>query len=259
MKPPNRLASVTMIPKRMLKHRSRKRFYSFRHGSLHEADIDRQDSPAQAWAPIFRAGFAMLDSYAFDFVEPAHQTGNKRRYPDEPAKPQDTEDDQNTISPLWASRLKSHSKRLRDHCQQYGEHLKTSRLPRRCGQVRHDAVAHAAYQSVALRPPETHLAQGWKCDAYGKQALDVAVTGDAWMGFSAPGNGLHARRPDAGIHSTGELQTVAGFAVLDSGGTSITIDPKPGRDDLEQRDHSSQGINEVGQLGLFEIPTGARN
>jgi len=60
------------------------------------------------------------------------------------------------------------------------------------------------------------------------------------------------------IGSNGELQTVAGYPVLDAGGTPILVDPEGGPLTIARSGAITQGTNQVGQLGLFEIPAAAK-
>lgn len=88
--------------------------------------------------------------------------------------------------------------------------------------------------------------------------LDVAVVGDTWMGFVGPAGNVYTRDGRMQIASNGELQTVAGYPVLDAGGTPIIVDPDGGPLTIARNGTISQGVNQVGVLGLYEIPNDAK-
>src|SRR5581483_1973825 len=58
--------------------------------------------------------------------------------------------------------------------------------------------------------------------------LDVAVQGDAWLGIQTPGGTAYTRDGRLRMTPTGELQTLTGHAVLDTGGAPILLDPTGG-------------------------------
>ena len=60
------------------------------------------------------------------------------------------------------------------------------------------------------------------------------------------------------ISTNGELQTVTGYPVLDAGGTPILVDPDAGPLTIARNGTISQGTNQVGVLGLFDIPADAK-
>jgi len=89
--------------------------------------------------------------------------------------------------------------------------------------------------------------------------LDVTVaTGDTWMGFVGPSGTVYTRDGRMQISNTGELQTVNGYPVLDAGGTPILVDPDAGPLTIGRNGTISQGNNQVGVLGLFNIPADAK-
>ena len=143
--------------------------------------------------------------------------------------------------------------------------MKTSGF--RADAVKFDTMlSRAASQSVAFSTPgENFISRKPGSVTHTGNSLDVAVvgnaamgSGNAWMGFSGPSGTVYTRDGRMQITSTGELQTVTGFPVLDSGGTSITIDPEAGPVTISRNGTITQGTNEVGQLGLFEIPADAK-
>jgi flagellar basal-body rod protein FlgF len=86
----------------------------------------------------------------------------------------------------------------------------------------------------------------------------TAATGGTWMAFSGPAGTVYTRDGRMQISSTGELQTVNGFPVLDAGGSPILVDPDAGPLTIGRNGTISQGTNQVGVLGLFNIPADAK-
>ena len=72
-------------------------------------------------------------------------------------------------------------------------------------------------------------------------SLDVAVVGNAWIGFAGPSGAVYTRDGRMQISSTGELQTVTGYPVLDAGGTPILVDPDAGPLTIARNGTISQG------------------
>ena len=87
--------------------------------------------------------------------------------------------------------------------------------------------------------------------------LDVAVVGQGWLAFAGPGGTVYTRDGRLQIASNGDLQTVTGFPVVDSGGAQITVDPAGGPLSIARSGAITQDGNEVGTLGLFSISADA--
>lgn len=121
------------------------------------------------------------------------------------------------------------------------------------------ALSRAASQPVAFSTPgENFISRKPGSVTRTENSLDVAVIGNTWMGFTAPTGTVYTRDGRMQISSNGELQTVAGYPVLDAGGTPIIVDPEGGPLAIARNGTMMQGTNQVGVLGLFEIPAGAR-
>jgi flagellar basal-body rod protein FlgF len=121
------------------------------------------------------------------------------------------------------------------------------------------ALSRAASQSVAFSTAgENFISRKPGSLTHTANSLDVAVAGNAWMGFTGPSGTVYTRDGRMQISSNGELQTVTGFPVLDAGGTPISIDPEAGPVAISRNGTITQGTNQVGQLGLFEIPADAK-
>ena len=87
--------------------------------------------------------------------------------------------------------------------------------------------------------------------------LDVAVVGQGFVAFAGPNGTVYTRDGRLQIAPNGDLQTLTGFPVVDSGGAQITVDPNGGPLSIARNGAISQDGNEVGTLGLFSIPADA--
>jgi flagellar basal-body rod protein FlgF len=89
-------------------------------------------------------------------------------------------------------------------------------------------------------------------------SLDVAVDGDGWLALETPEGTIYTR--DGRLHMTdlGDLTSVAGYPVLDSGGGPISLDPSAGPIEIAESGVISQGGKQVGSIGLFLIAADAK-
>jgi flagellar basal-body rod protein FlgF len=87
--------------------------------------------------------------------------------------------------------------------------------------------------------------------------LDVAVVGQGWLAFAGPSGTVYTRDGRLQIAPNGDLQTLTGFPVIDQGGAQIIVDPSGGPLSISRNGAITQDNNEVGRLGLFNIPADA--
>jgi flagellar basal-body rod protein FlgF len=87
--------------------------------------------------------------------------------------------------------------------------------------------------------------------------LDVAVQGRGWLAFAGPGGTVYTRDGRMQIAPNGDLQTLNGFPVVDAGGAQIIVDPNGGPLSIGRNGSITQDGNEVGILGLFNLPADA--
>ncbi len=121
------------------------------------------------------------------------------------------------------------------------------------------AMSRAASQPVAFATPgDNFISRKPGSVTNTGNTLDVAVVGHAWMAFTGSAGTVYTRDGRMQIGTNGELQTVAGYPVLDAGGTPILVDPEGGPLTIARSGAITQGPNQVGQLGLFEIPAAAK-
>ncbi|MFM9940459.1 MAG: flagellar basal-body rod protein FlgF [Hyphomicrobiaceae bacterium] len=88
--------------------------------------------------------------------------------------------------------------------------------------------------------------------------LDVAIQGDAFLSIATPGGTVLTRDGRMRVSATGDLETLDGHAVLDSGGGPLRIDPALGPVQISRNGAITQNGGRVGTIGLFRIPDDAR-
>lgn len=135
------------------------------------------------------------------------------------------------------------------------------------------AMSRAATQAVAFSSPgENFISRKEGAITQTGNTLDVAITGNSmaaypggpdpghttWMAFAGPNGTVYTRDGRMQIDINGQLQTLTGYPILDSGGTPIIVDPDAGPLTIGRNGTISQGTNQVGVLGLFDIPAGAK-
>lgn len=86
--------------------------------------------------------------------------------------------------------------------------------------------------------------------------LDIAVSGNGWLGFEAEGGQTaYGRHGQLIVDVEGRLQTSSGRAVLDAGGAAVILPADVGSDIAIAGDGTitdSQG-NQIGQIGMFDV------
>ncbi len=88
--------------------------------------------------------------------------------------------------------------------------------------------------------------------------LDVAVTGNAWLALQGPNGTIYTRDGRLNMQSSGALQSVNGYPVLDAGGSGILLDPDGGPPVIAKDGMITQGGRQVGAIGLFSISDDAK-
>ena len=103
-------------------------------------------------------------------------------------------------------------------------------------------------------PGQTYVVRNQGPITHTGNSLDVAVDGDGWFGLETPTGTVYTR--DGRFHMTanGDLQSVNGYGVLDSGGSPITLDPSGGPVQIGEDGAISQGGKRLGVIGLFTHP-----
>lgn len=135
------------------------------------------------------------------------------------------------------------------------------------------AMSRAASQPVAFSSPgENFISRKEGAVTQTGNPLDVAIAGNSmaaypggpdpgattWMAFQGPTGTVYTRDGRMQMDINGQLRTLAGYPVLDSGGTPIMVDPDGGPVTISRDGTVAQGVNQVGQLGLFDIASDAK-
>ena len=107
-------------------------------------------------------------------------------------------------------------------------------------------------------PGQTYVVRSQGPITHTGNSLDVAVDGDGWFSLETPTGTVYTR--DGRFHMTanGDLQSVNGYSVLDSGGSPITLDASGGPVSIAEDGAVSQGGKRLGTIGLFLIPADAK-
>jgi flagellar basal-body rod protein FlgF len=82
-------------------------------------------------------------------------------------------------------------------------------------------------------------------------AFDLAIDGPGFFRIQTPNGERFTRDGHFRLDDTGRIVTQAGQPVLDSGGAEVVIDPKKGIVEIARDGSMSQGIEQVGRLGVF--------
>lgn len=88
--------------------------------------------------------------------------------------------------------------------------------------------------------------------------LDVAVQGEGFMAIQTPGGIVYTRDGRMRMKATGELESLGGHPILDAGGTPIILDPTAGPPVIGGDGMISQGNQQIGAIGLFQIDPSAK-
>lgn len=121
------------------------------------------------------------------------------------------------------------------------------------------AMSRAAAQPVAFSSSgENYISRKPGSLTKTGNSLDVGIVGNTWLGFNGPNGPVYTRDGRMQLGPSGELQTLNGYPVLDAGGTPIIADAEGGPLTIARNGIIMQGTNQVGTLGLFEIPADAK-
>lgn len=88
--------------------------------------------------------------------------------------------------------------------------------------------------------------------------LDVAVQGDAWFALQTPSGVVYTRDGRMQMTAEGELQSVAGYPILDAGGAAIQVNPNAGPIQISNDGMITQNELQLGAIGLFTIDPTAK-
>jgi len=86
--------------------------------------------------------------------------------------------------------------------------------------------------------------------------FDFAVQGDAWFAIDTPVGTVMTRDGRFSMNDTGQLMSIEGHPVLDSGGAPIQLDPRNGPPKAGADGSLRQGDQLVGAIGLYTFEPG---
>ncbi|MGX5804968.1 flagellar basal-body rod protein FlgF [Bradyrhizobium sp. Arg314] len=86
--------------------------------------------------------------------------------------------------------------------------------------------------------------------------FDFAVQGDAWFAIDTPAGTVMTRDGRFSMNENGELMSIEGHPVLDSGGAPIQLDPRNGPPKAGADGSLRQNGQLVGAIGLYNFDPG---
>ena len=86
--------------------------------------------------------------------------------------------------------------------------------------------------------------------------FDFAVQGDAWFAIDTPAGTVMTRDGRFSMNENGELMSIEGHPVLDSGGAPIQLDPRNGPPKAGADGSLRQNDQLVGAIGLYNFDPG---
>ncbi|WP_296742835.1 flagellar basal-body rod protein FlgF [Mesorhizobium sp.] len=86
--------------------------------------------------------------------------------------------------------------------------------------------------------------------------FDFAIQGDAWFAIDTPAGTVMTRDGRFSMNENGELMSIEGHPVLDSGGAPIQLDPRNGPPKAGADGSLRQNGQLVGAIGLYQFDPG---
>jgi flagellar basal-body rod protein FlgF len=115
-------------------------------------------------------------------------------------------------------------------------------------------LSNAATESVAYASPgDTYIKRDAGQLIQTGNPLDMAVRGDAWFAIKTPSGTVYTRDGRMQISSGGQLQSIAGYPILDVGGSPIQLNPNAGPPQIAKDGMITQNNAQVGAVGLYMI------
>lgn len=88
---------------------------------------------------------------------------------------------------------------------------------------------------------------------YTNSPNDVAIEGPAWLAIQTPAGVAYTRDGRLHVTAEGRVVTVNNYSVLDQGGTAVLVNPDQGPLKIGTDGTITQGTNQVGTIGMFDI------
>jgi flagellar basal-body rod protein FlgF len=130
----------------------------------------------------------------------------------------------------------------------------------RAEEVKFESVlSNTATEQVEFSSPgKTYLSRQSGGIVRTDNPLDVAVQGDAWLSVDVNGTQVYTRDGRMQMTENGDLQTLTGYPVLDTGGAPISLNPRGGTPQISREGTITQDGRNFGSIGLFRIDETAK-
>ena len=120
-------------------------------------------------------------------------------------------------------------------------------------------MSHASSESVAFASAgDTYIKRDPGQMIKTGNPLDVAVQGDAWFALQTPSGTVYTRDGRMQMTPDGQLQSIAGYPILDVGGAPIQLNPNGGPVTIASDGMITQANAQISAIGLFTIPQDAK-
>ncbi|GJE11686.1 flagellar basal-body rod protein FlgF [Methylobacterium longum] len=119
-------------------------------------------------------------------------------------------------------------------------------------------LSEAGRREVAFATPgDTFLSRKGGPLTKTDSPLDVGLNGDGWLAVRGPRGPVYTRDGRMQVSAQGDLQDLGGRPVLDPGGSPLTVDPEGPPITIGQDGIITQGVNQIGALGVFRLDPAA--
>lgn len=120
-----------------------------------------------------------------------------------------------------------------------------------------DVVSGTGPKSVSFASTgNTYLSSAHGAMTQTGNPFDFAIQGDAWFAIDTPAGTVMTRDGRFSMNENGELMSIEGHPVLDSGGAPIQLDPRDGAPKAGADGSLRQGDKLVGAIGLYDFDPG---
>ncbi|KQT66267.1 MULTISPECIES: flagellar basal-body rod protein FlgF [unclassified Aureimonas] len=120
-------------------------------------------------------------------------------------------------------------------------------------------ISRAAEEPVAFASTgETYISTRKGEMTQTGNSLDMAINGEAYFAVQGPKGPIYTKDGRMTVLDTGDVVSLTGNPFLDVGGAPIQIDPSAGPIQIARDGMVSQAGRQIGAVGLFEMPAGAK-
>ncbi|WP_342108180.1 flagellar basal-body rod protein FlgF [Methylobacterium sp. SI9] len=119
-------------------------------------------------------------------------------------------------------------------------------------------LSQAGKREVAFATPgDTFLSRRGGPLTKTDSPLDVGLNGDGWLAVRGGQGTVYTRDGRMQISAAGDLQDLSGRPILDPGGSPLTVDPEGPPITIGLDGIITQGVNQIGALGVFRLDPAA--